>query len=194
VGPVRPLAVSAAQARGLTARAAPVWIAVLLALPLSGCTLLRHEKSLPPPPNTDTTPDTGGIGTPITIRGSQTELEVRVTRVLDPAPVGAGDQTLNPGDRFVGVELILRNIGGAVYAESPGEDSKLLLADGSEADGVNLLGGTCGGNFPLHVSLRPGTRTAGCVPFEVARGARPQRFQFALDSGFGTEVGTWNLR
>lgn len=169
-------------------------LAVVLALGAGGCSLLRHEKSIPPPPNTDTSPDTGGIGTPITIRGSRTELEVRVTRLLDPAPSSPGDQTLRPGDRFVGVELVLRNIGAGTYAESPGEDSKLLLADGSQAEGVNLLGGPCGGRFSLHVSLRPGARARGCVPFEVGRGGRPDRFQFALDSGFGTEVGSWSLR
>jgi len=178
----------------LSRRVTPFLLAALLAAPLSGCSLLKKEKSLPPPPNTDTTPDTGGIGTPITIRGSRTELEVRVTRLLDPAPVGAGDQTLDPGARFVGIELDLRNIGNGTYAESPGEDSKLLLAGGSAADGVNLLGGPCGGRFPLHVTLHPGARAAGCVPFEVPRPGRPQRFQFALDSGFGSEVGTWNLR
>jgi hypothetical protein len=180
--------------RGRVAVALVASVAVAAGLTLAGCSLLKHEKSLPPPPNTDTTADSGGIGTPITIRGSRTELEVRVKRVLDPASAGPGDQTLQPGGRFVGLELVLRNIGRGTYAESPGEDSKLLLADGSEADGVNLLGGPCGGRFPLHVALRPGARAAGCVPFEVARGGEPDRFQFALDSGFGTEIGTWTLR
>jgi hypothetical protein len=178
----------------MSLRAAALCVAALLALGGSGCSLLRQQKSLPPPPNTDTSPDTGGLGTPITIRGSRTELEVQATRVFDPAPSSPGDQTLHPGDRFVGIELVLRNIGQANYAESPGEDSKLLLTDGSQAEGVNLLGGPCGGQFALHVSLRPGAGARGCVPFEVARRGHPDRFQFALDSGFGTEVGTWNLR
>jgi hypothetical protein len=159
-----------------------------------GCTLIpKQPKSTPPPPNTDTTPDQGGIGTPITLRGTRTELEVRVTRVLDPAPASPGDQTLSPQDRFVGIELVLRNIGQGVYAESPLSDSK-LFAGGTEADSVNLLGGPCGRGFPLHVTLRPGQRAAGCVPFELRGGLRPSKFQFALDSGFGPEVGTWSLR
>jgi uncharacterized protein DUF4352 len=167
---------------------------VLLSLLASGCTLISKQKSTPPPPNTDTTPDQGGIGTPITLRGTVTELEVRVTRVLDPAPASPGDQTLSPRDRFVGIELALRNIGKGNYSESPLSDSKLLLADGSEADPVNLLGGPCGGRFALHVTLRPGAKADGCVPFEARQGRRPSRFQFALESGFAPEVGTWRLR
>jgi hypothetical protein len=167
---------------------------VLLTASLTGCSLPSNEpKSLPPPPNTDTTPDNGGIGTPITLRGSETELEVRVLRVLDPVTGAPADQTLRPGDRFVGIELALRNIGQSNYSEAPLSDSKLFIG-GAEADSVNLLGGQCGGRFPLHVTLRPGARTRGCVPFEVRRGASPSRFQFALDSGFGREVGTWRVR
>ncbi|MFL5908584.1 MAG: hypothetical protein ACJ75Z_13435, partial [Solirubrobacterales bacterium] len=145
-------------------------------------------------PNTDTTPDQGGVGTPITLRGTETELEVTVRRVLDPAPASPGDQTLSPGGRFVGVVLSLRNIGQGVYSESPLSDSKLLLAGGAEADPVNLLGGPCGGRFALHVGLRPAERVDGCVPFEVPRGGHSSRFQFALDSGFAPEVGTWRIR
>jgi hypothetical protein len=92
------------------------------------------------------------------------------------------------------VELRLRNIGDGIYSESPLSDSKLLVAGGAQAHGVNLLGGPCGGRFPLHLTLRPEARASGCVPFELGGSERPDRFQFALDSGFGTEVGTWRLR
>jgi hypothetical protein len=170
-----------------------VAVGASLSLLAGGCTLISKQKSSPPPPNTDTTSDQGGIGTPITLRGTETELEVRVTRVLDPAPAAPGDQTLSARDRFVGIELALRNIGKANYSESPLSDSKLLLADGSEADPVNLLGGPCGGRFALHVTLRPGAKADGCIPFEAPRRQRPSRFQFALESGFAPEIGTWTL-
>jgi hypothetical protein len=167
---------------------------VAAAVGLSGCTLIPQQpKSTPPPPNTDTSPDQGGIGTPITLRGQDTLMEVRVTRALDPAPASPADQTLSASARFVGIELVLRNIGQGTFSESPLSDSKLLIAGGSEADSVNLLGGPCGRRFALHVTLRPGERAAGCVAFEVGGGDRPKRFQFALDSGFAPEVGTWRL-
>jgi hypothetical protein len=143
--------------------------------------------------NTDTSPDQGGIGTPITLRGETTDLEVAVTKVLDPVSGSGADLTAAPSAHFVGVEVALKNIGSANYSESPLSDAKLVLTSGGHADGVNLLGGPCGGRFPLHVTLRPGARTRGCVPFEVPRGEKPSRFSFALDSGYGTEVGTWQL-
>jgi hypothetical protein len=163
---------------------------------LSGCSISlapKKPKSIPPPPNTDTSPDQGGVGTPITLRGEETELEVRVTGVIDPVSGGPADTTLAPNARFVGVELTLRNIGQGTYSESPLEDSKLLTGSGAPTHPVNLLGGPCGGRFPLHVGLRPGAKTAGCLPFEVQRSEQPSRFQFALDSGFAPEIGTWKL-
>jgi hypothetical protein len=114
--------------------------------------------------------------------------------VIDPVSGSPGDQALARGARFVGVRLTLRNIGQGIYSESPLSDSKLLAADGTEANPVNLLGGPCGGRFALHATLRPKQSAGGCVAFEVAGGQRPAMFQFALDSGFGPEVGTWSLR
>ncbi|HKH22328.1 MAG TPA: hypothetical protein VKA88_01800 [Solirubrobacterales bacterium] len=194
MGPRRALAVPPAEATSLIRR--PLATALLIGLVATspaGCSLSNRPKPIPPPPNTDTTPDTGSVGTPITIRGSETELEVRLTRVLDPVSGSPGDVTLDPGARFVGIELTLRNIGDRVYSESPLAGARLLLAGGRKADGVNLLGGPCGGRFPLHVGLRPGEKASGCMPFEVPGNRRPTRFLFRLDSGFGTEIGTWRL-
>jgi hypothetical protein len=171
----------------------------LLVLLAGGCTLgEKRPEPIPPKPSTDTTPDQGPVGTPITIRGEhtgskQTQLEVRLTRVIDPVAGSPADRALAKGARFVGVQLALRNIGEGIYSESPLADSKLLAADGTEADPVNLLGGPCGGRFALHVTLRPRAGANGCVAFELGGGQRPASFQFALDSGFGPEVGTWNL-
>jgi hypothetical protein len=113
--------------------------------------------------------------------------------VIDPVGGSPADQALARGARFVGVQLAMRNIGEGIYSESPLADSKLLAADGTEADPVNLLGGPCGGRFALHVTLRPRAGANGCVAFEVSGSRRPASFQFALDSGFGPEVGTWSL-
>jgi hypothetical protein len=172
-----------------------VGLAVALsAAVLSGCSLGPQKPESIPPPRVTDTPDKGTIGDSITLRGQETELEVRVVRVLDPAPAGPADITLDPRARFVGVELRLRNIGAGRYSESPLAGSTLLTGGGGEAEPVNLIGGPCGGDFALHVSLAPGARRAGCVPFEVAGGKRPASFQFGLDSGFAPEVGTWRLK
>jgi hypothetical protein len=116
-----------------------------------------------------------------------------VTGVLDPVSGSPADTTLAPNARFVGVQLTLRNIGQGTYSESPLADSKLLTRSGATTHPVNLLGGPCGGRFPLQVNLRPGAKADGCLPFEVRQTEQPSRFQFALDSGFAPEVGTWRL-
>jgi hypothetical protein len=172
-------------------------VALLAALMLlAGCSLQREAKHIPPKASTDTSPDQGPIGTPITIRGGELQyaVEARVTALHDPVSASPADATNQQGARFAGVEISLRNIGERAYSESPLQDSALLLAGGGKADPVNLLGGPCGGRFPLQLRLRPGQSAGGCLPFEVPPGARPSQFTFALDSGFGPEKGTWELR
>jgi hypothetical protein len=160
---------------------------------LCGCSLEPEKpESIPPTRSTDT-PDQGKLGAAITVKGEDTELRVRVRRVLDPAPASAADTTLAPRARFVGIALELENIGDGIYSESPLQDSTLLTGAGTSADPVTLLGGPCARRFSTHVTLRPGARRKGCVAFEVRQGERPATFQFALDSGFAPEVGTWAL-
>src|SRR5262249_57201005 len=102
---------------------------------LSGCSISlapKKPKSIPPPPNTDTSPDRGGVGTPITLRGEQTELEVRVTGVLDPVAGGPADTSLAANARFVGIRLTLHNIGAGGPGEAPRARSKLVTGGRQE--------------------------------------------------------------
>ena len=168
-------------------------LATTLLAALCGCTLLpERPESIPPPPSFDT-PDRGKVGDAITLKGEKTELKVTVLRVLDPAPVGNADTTLIPDARFVGIAVELENIGQAPFSESPLADAD-LVTDGRPAEPVNLLGGPCGGSFPLHVTLRPNARKQGCIPFEVRGPDRLVAFKFALGSGFAPEIGEWRLK
>jgi hypothetical protein len=169
-------------------------VLLLVAVLGTGCSLEPEKPESIPPPRVEDTPDKGKIGDAITVRGQETELQVRVVGVLDPAPAAPADTPLDPRARFVGVDLRLRNIGEGRYSESPLAGSTLLTAGGGEAEPVNLIGGPCGGDFALRVALAPGARRAGCVPFEVSAGERPVSFEFALDSGFAPEVGRWRLK
>ena len=44
------------------------------------------------------------------------------------------------------------------------------------------------------VKIAPGSKRAGCLTFEMPKSAKPEEFQFTLDSGFADETGEWQLR
>lgn len=160
---------------------------------LSGCELVPEAPEPIPPERTPDTPDTGRLGDAVTIEGEGTELRVVATRVLDPAPSVAADRPLEPGGRFVGVRLRVRNIGDERYASSLGAGARLLTTRGP-APFAGLIAGPCERSFGARLVLAPGEGKAGCISFEVKRNARPQRFTLALEAGFGREVGVWRLR
>lgn len=160
---------------------------------LGGCSLGEQKPESTPPTRSTDTPDEGRLGAAITVKGEDTELRVRAIRVIDPVSAGPVDRPLTPRARFVGVMLELENIGDGVYSASPLADSRLITSDGRRADPVTLAGGPCSRRFASHVTLRPSATAKGCVSFEVPAGGSPVTFEFALDSGFAPEVGTWRL-
>jgi hypothetical protein len=183
-------------------RAAALAVSVAaLAVATSGCSgTPQAPKEIPPAPSPPNGANRGKIGDSIRLAGSNSQMRVRVVDLLDPLPVGPADATLNPSARFVGVEIALRNVGQTNYAESPLADA--MLVGGAKAPGgpprkilgEPVLGGPCSRPFARHVKVAPGAERSGCLAFEVPAGKPPSVFQFALDSGFGDEVGMWTLK
>jgi hypothetical protein len=184
-----------------------VWIgAVTAAGALAGCGETTI-KTADQPPTTQTSaapssaPTTGGgsgsldasIGGAITLRGNDDGALMQVTalRVRDPASSSNIYIHPDPGNRYVGVRVRLRNVGTAAYSDSPSNGAKLVDRDDQEFsasvfDAVVPALGT--------LRIRPGDQRVGWITFEVPAAARPRLFQLTLDSGFGPETGEWRLR
>jgi hypothetical protein len=169
--------------------------AALAALALAGCSAgPQKPKSIPPRPVPANGSNQGRLGDPIRLAGSASAMRVTADRLLDPVPVGAADATITKGARFVGVFITLQNVGPAPYDESPLADASLVTSGGAKVLGEQVLGGPCEGEFASHVKVVPGATGRGCIVFEVPAGQKPAVFQYALDSGFGEEVGMWQLK
>jgi hypothetical protein len=165
---------------------------------VAGCSAGPKEpKSIPPPPVPANGSNQAKLGGSIRLAassaGASVQMRVTADRVDDPVEVGGGDATVTPNAHFAGVFITLRNVGDADYDESPLADASLLLSDGAKVLGEGVLGGPCARGFAAHVKVAPGAESSGCIAFEVPAGRRPATFQFALDSGFGEEVGMWKL-
>jgi hypothetical protein len=180
---------------------------VLRAAPLAAATVLlatgcgagpKEPNSLPPPPVPANGSNQSKVGGSIRLAassaGSSVQVRVTVDRVVDPVEVGAADTTITRGARFAGVFISLLNVGETNYDESPLADASLVTSGGAKVLGEQVLGGPCAGEFASHVKVVPGATRSGCIVFEVPAGQKPAEFQFALDSGFGQEVGTWQLK
>jgi hypothetical protein len=174
-------------------RATP--LAAIAALALAGCSAGPKEpKSIPPPPVPANGSNRGKLGDPIRLAGSASQMRVTADRLLDPVQVGAADATITKGARFAGVFITLQNVGQTNYDESPLADASLVTSGGAKVLGEQVLGGPCAGEFASHVEVAPGATRHGCIVFEVPAGQKPAVFQYALDSGFGEEVGMWQLK
>jgi hypothetical protein len=133
------------------------------------------------------------VGDSIDLSGSDSEIKVKVVRVIDPLSGGEFD-TPDNGKRYVGIEIQMTNMGDSVYSDSPSNGAVLLYGDDRQAESTIIAGGPCAGGFSTSVKLRPGARRRGCIPFEMSTTRKPKGFQFALDSGFSDDLGEWKLR
>ena len=115
-------------------------------------------------------------------------VDVTVTKVLDPAPVGDYDEPEDSSARLVGVELRIKNNGSRLYEGFP--DATLVYGEDEQTDTIIVSGGACAG-FSDSVSIRTGSARKGCVVFEVPAGKNPKRLQFVVDP---VEPGEWRLR
>lgn len=134
------------------------------------------------------------LGDSLTLKGTDTKMQVTALKVLDPAPVDEFDTPTTKGGRFVGVQVLIKNVGDKTYSDSPSNGATLLLGNDSQAQGTILLGGPCAGGFASDAKISPGSQQQGCLPFEVPGNAKLKTFQFTLDSGFGPQSGEWRLR
>jgi hypothetical protein len=138
-------------------------------------------------------PQQANVGSTITLHGQNGEvLAVTVDGIMDPLAVGSIDQA-DPGQRYLGVQITLKNVGAVSYSDSPSNGATLLSTINEQATGQIVTGGPCGNDFQSSVNIAPGNTEQGCLPFEMPNGQTPGTFQFTLNSGFADQTGQWSL-
>jgi archaellum component FlaG (FlaF/FlaG flagellin family) len=170
--------------------------AVLVASSLAGCAT-RGGAAAPSQPTPTSSPvaspevlPAATMGGTVTVRGNQPgeSLQVQLVAIRDPAssPVVQPD----PGHRFVGVQLAVRNVGTSTYHDSPSNGTAIFASDGQRylADVLDAVRPGLG-----TLSLAPGAGASGFITFQVATDATLVRFNVTLDLGFGPQTGTWIL-
>lgn len=144
-------------------------------------------------PASTSSPQEAKVGDTLTLSGGGgLTMAVTVDQVMDPLQVGSDDQA-DSGQRFVGVQITLKNVGQVAYSDSPSNGATLLSNTNEEAQGQIVTGGPCGNDFQSLANIAPGDTQQGCIPFEMPVGQMPAMFQFTLNSGFANQTGQWSL-
>jgi hypothetical protein len=146
-----------------------------------------------PTPGTSASP-TGRIGESLTLPTDDTVIEARVQKIMDPLEVGRYDKPMTPGNRFVGVELAIRNVGEQSFSGSLVPAVQLITSTDRQAPLATPAGGDCAGSFVIDVRISAGDRRVGCLAFELPKDEKAAAFQFTVKSGNGPpNTAEWNL-
>jgi hypothetical protein len=135
-----------------------------------------------------------GIGDTIVLHGYEEgeELTVTVKRLINPAK---SEQYFGPsrGNKFVAVDVVLKNTGSAAYNDSPSNGAELIDTNDEGYTSSIYDTPSC---HPIgsSVKIASGSKRAGCLVFEVKKKSEPAVFQFTMASGFADETGEWTLR
>lgn len=133
------------------------------------------------------------VGDTISLRGMDTKADVTVLKVVDKAKGADEFTTPDAGKRFVAVQFRITNTGSKAYDDSPSNGAKVVDTEGQGFDS-SIADTKAGPSFPGEVNLAPGATAKGFITFEVPKGAKLDKVQFGLDSGFADQTGQWNVR
>jgi Domain of unknown function (DUF4352) len=135
------------------------------------------------------------LGDALTLEGFEgVKMAVTPTKVIDPLPVGQFDSPIKKGSRFVGVNVVLKNVGTQTYSDSPSNGARIITSNNRQADSTLVSGGPCAEDFSAQTTVSPKSTVQGCIPFEVPGKQPARKFQFTLESGFGPEAGEWIIK
>ena len=119
------------------------------------------------------------------------DIAVTLNKVIDPAS-GAGSLTPAVGNRFVAVDVTLKNNGSSSYSDDANSAMSLIASDGQDytfdPDTVTECTNFDYGMF----ILAPGDSETGCVVFQVPDTATASKVQFSV-SGNTTNTGEWQV-
>lgn len=110
------------------------------------------------------------------------DVSVAVLDVMDPVPVVVPPELtadiqnpVQPGTRWVAVELEYRNDGDAVVDRTLAYDAALYTSEGGEAEGVVESDFTPDDMAEVPKAIPSGSSVRGWEMYEVANGAEPNR-------------------
>lgn len=132
------------------------------------------------------------IGDPVTIKGSDTSLQVTAMKVVPFTQATNSFEKPGKGKRFVAVQFQLSNVGKKAYDDAPTNGSVVIDPKGQQFQATFISGIKAGPLFPATIKIVPGGKALGYVAYEVPLKAKIAQVQYAMDSGF-SDSAQWNV-
>jgi hypothetical protein len=116
---------------------------------------------------------TGQLGATLPVSDtSGTQLDVTLTKVIDPASGANSYSKPASGKHFVGVKLRVHNTAAAAYQNNANNETTIKLSNGKTLQAnYNPIAG-CGNFDNGQVNLKSGATSTGCVTFQVPKGSK----------------------
>jgi len=150
-----------------------------------GASPAPHAAATPAPgtsrPPTGTS--TGQLGATLAVSDSSgTQLDITLTKIIDPA--GGANSYSNPakGSHFVGVKLRIHNTATTTYQNNANNETTITLTDGKTLHANYNPIADCGNFDNGQITLKSGATSTGCVTFQVPKGQKVTRV------GYGNTV------
>ena len=162
--------------------------------PESGAPTVQQETAAATEPPAQQEQSTASVGGAITLSGRDPglQMEVTVNQLVNPASPAQDFMKPKTGNKFVAVQVTLKNVGQAVYSDSPTNGATLIDGEGQQFRSTYAdvrEGQSYGGTSTINV----GDSRKGVIVFEVPESAKLVKLQFALNSGFADQKGEWTL-
>lgn len=140
-------------------------------------------------PKTTAPPAVAHVGSTVAVKGDNEDLNVQLAALMDPAPGSDEFTTPDPGKRFIGVKLVIADVGSKAVQDDANNDVSVVGSDNQtySPDFADLAGCT---NFNSGTfTLAPGATSTGCVTFDLPSTVKVVKVAFSPP--FSGNVSEW---
>ena len=129
-----------------------------------------------PSPGTSAPPTgtrTGQLGSTLPVSDtSGTQLEVTLTKVIDPASGANSYSKPASGKHFVGVKLRVQNQAPSTYQNTANNETTITLSNGKTLHANYNPIASCGNFDNGQLNVKSGATSTGCVTFQVPKSSK----------------------
>jgi hypothetical protein len=103
---------------------------------------------------------------------SGTQLDVTLTKVIDPASGANAYSKPTSGEHFVGIKLRVQNVAPSTYQNNANNETTITLSNGKTLHANYNPIANCGNFDSGQIKVKSGATNTGCVTFQVPKGAK----------------------
>jgi hypothetical protein len=149
-----------------------------------------------PSPGTSAPPTgtrTGQLGSTLPVSDtSGTQLDVTITKVIDPASGANSYSEPASGKHFVGVKLRVQNQAPSIYQNNANNETTITLSNGKTIHADYNPIANCGNFDNGQIKVKSGAASTGCVAFQVPKGQKVIEVKYR-NTVFPGITAQWNI-